>query len=63
MLNSSNNPDKDKALLSGASDHVLYDKETENFLRDVVSKSQNPVLVQFAKDSLDVLQEDNDDVD
>jgi hypothetical protein len=63
MLNSSNNPDKDKALLLGASDHVPYDEETENFLRDVVSKSQNPELSKFAKDSLDILQEDNDDVD
>jgi hypothetical protein len=61
MLNNSNNPEKDKVLLQGASDHVPYDEETENFLRDVVSKSPNSQLSEFAKESLDILQEDEEE--
>jgi len=58
-LNNSNNADADRALLEGATDHITYDDETEKYLRDVVMKSSNPALVEFAKQGIEYLSEES----
>jgi hypothetical protein len=58
-LNNSTNADADRTLLEGATDHITYDDETEKYLRDVVMKSSNPALVEFAKQGLEYLSEES----
>ena len=58
-LNNSTNVDADRALLDGATDHIPYDDETEKYLRDVVMKSSNPALVDFAKQGIEYLSEES----
>lgn len=53
VLNSSKNADFDREMVKGASEHVNYDEETVEFLKQVANSSKQPVAVQFAKDILD----------
>jgi dihydroxyacetone kinase DhaKLM complex PTS-EIIA-like component DhaM len=58
-LNTSNDSEKDRTLLEGAVDHITYDDETEQYLREVVVKSSNPALVEFAKEGIEYLSEES----
>lgn len=51
-LNGSPDPEKDRAALKDASDHVNYEESTEAILKEQESKSQNPSVVEFAKATL-----------
>jgi hypothetical protein len=57
-LNNSSDVENDKKLLEGATEHITYDDETEQYLRDVVSKSSNPALVEFANQGIEYLSEE-----
>jgi hypothetical protein len=61
ILDGSTDLESDKKLLEGAVDHVTYEDETEKYLREVVSKSSNPALVEFAKESLEYLSEESEE--
>lgn len=53
ILSSSTTPEVDEKLVKDALDHIPYDEATEKYIKDVVSKSNNPVLTKLAKSKLD----------
>lgn len=49
ILESSNNPDADRALLKGALDHVNHEDGIKETVENVIATSKNPAAVEFAK--------------
>jgi hypothetical protein len=63
VLGNSKNPDFDKEMLKGAKDHVAYDDDVVNYLKNVAETSKSPRVQEFAKDVLaDFAQSKEDDV-
>lgn len=52
-LSSGKNADFDKSMLKDAQDHVNYDEESENFLKDLIANSKNQLVSDTAKQFLD----------
>lgn len=52
VLSNSKNPEFDKEMLKGAKDHVSYDEDVVNYLRQVAESGKNNEAVAFAKDVL-----------
>jgi hypothetical protein len=50
ILETSNNPDSDRALLKGARDHVNYEDGIKETIENVIATSKNPAAVEFAKE-------------
>jgi hypothetical protein len=57
ILESSNNPDSDRALLKGARDHVNYEDGIKETVENIIATSKNPASVEFAKEILQDLNE------
>lgn len=53
VLSNSKDAQSDRALLKDASDHVIFDEETEPLLKKTLETSKNPVVIEFAKQILD----------
>lgn len=60
-LSSSPNEDFDKGMLVDALDHVIYDEETESFLKDVIESEATPTAKEFAKEILEQFELEEDD--
>lgn len=52
VLSNSKNPDFDRELLKGAKDHVAYDNDVVNYLKNVAETSKVATARDFAKDVL-----------
>lgn len=52
MLATGKGTDADKELLKGAADHVSYEDEVVNYLKQVAESSSNPAVTSFAKEVL-----------
>lgn len=53
VLNNSKDAQSDRGLLKDASDHVIFDEETEPLLKKTLETSKNPVVTEFVKQILD----------
>ena len=53
VLSNSKDANSDRALLKDATDHVIFDEETEPLLKKTLETSKNPVVIEFVKQILD----------
>jgi hypothetical protein len=53
LLESSNNPEFDKQMLQDAVDHVAYEENTEEYLRDIIQNSESDNAKEFANEILE----------
>ena len=53
VLSNAKDPNSDRALLKDATDHVIFDEETEPLLKKTLETSKNPVVIEFVKQILD----------
>lgn len=60
VVANSNNPDFDRDMLKGAIEHVGFDEETENFLKQTMNESKSEVWKEFAKSALDEMALEGD---
>lgn len=51
-LTNSKDPESDRALLKDAIDHVNYEEDIEEYLKNIVESSKQPSVVEFAKNIL-----------
>ena len=63
ILESSNNPDADRALLKGALDHVNYEDGTKEIFENWIATSKNPAAIEFAKENLQNISEQDIEAD
>lgn len=60
-LTNSTNPEQDKKILVDAIDHVGYEEETMNYLKEILARNPSPVVAQFAQDILDGFDPEDDE--
>lgn len=59
IISSSPNSNEAKALLKDAVDHVAYDTNTEQYVNDMLEKTDNPAVKEFLEGIKDELEFDN----
>ncbi|MGA1190824.1 MAG: hypothetical protein ACO3XO_00935, partial [Bdellovibrionota bacterium] len=60
-LTNSTNPEQDKKILVDAPDHVGYEEETMDYVKEVLARNPSPVVAQFAQDILDGFDPEDDE--
>lgn len=60
-LNNSSDPEFDRKMLADAIDHVNYEEETEQYVKNVLKTSKNPVAIDLSKQILQEFQVEGDD--
>ncbi len=58
LLRNSKDPEADRKILKDALDHVTFEEQTEQFVKDEAEHNQNPAATEFAKLVLDTFKED-----
>ena len=53
ILTNSKSAEADKEMLKGAVDHVIYDEESETFLKKAAENTSQPLVADFAKQILE----------
>lgn len=53
ILSASKDLDADRQMLKDAVDHVSYEEDIENYLKDTLKNSKNPLVTEFSKQILD----------
>jgi len=61
VLTNSQDPEFDRLMLTDAADHVIYEEEIEQYLRNIAETSNQPLVSEFAREILEDFSLELDD--